>query len=1367
MSSISQHAEWLSLIDVSGPFLAEPVLKSAFPQGLEGVASEKRKKLRQAYEEWREAREQEVPDFLKIHTAWIDLVLREGLEFDEDRQGQIFKSKDELPESLTHTFPEHGVTLSPEFAVVNDQNGDEPLMLVSVFDPDVSLITPVKGDGWAASPAERMVELCRAADVRLGLLSNGEQWMFIDAPVGSVTTFATWEASLWSQEPKTLQAFVNLLGVRRFFVDSSEQLPALLDESLKHQDEVTEALGEQVQRAVEVLIQSLDRANVDRNHELLEGIAPAELYEAALTVMMRIVFLLSAEERGLLLMGDERYEANYAVSTLRTQLRGESEEILERRWDAWSRLLSIFRAVYDGIDHEALRLPALGGSLFDPDRFPFLEGRLKGSNWKSDPATPLPIDNRTVLLLLDAVQLFRGRTLSYRALDVEQIGYVYEGLLERTVVRAKEVTLDLNATKNAKKPWVCLDELETASAIGSDAVSALLKERTGSSASRVANDLAKPVDEADADKLLSACHGDQALRDQIKPYFHFLRIDPWGYPLVYPVGTFMVTTGTDRRETGTHYTPKSLTEVIVKETLVPIAYIGPAEGKPREDWKLKSPSELLDLKICDPAMGSGAFLVQACRWLSERLVEAWSQSEIAGNSVTSDGLVVEKVNGYEPLRGNPEERMLTARRLIAERCLYGVDVNPLAVELAKLSIWLVTLAKGRPFGFLDHNLRSGDSLLGINNLDQLRYLELQPGKGSSKKLFATNIDDAVAEAIDLRKKLRSQPIKDIRDVELMAGLDEKARTKLSVPQLIADVLVGEALTAAGKTVDSTTLSILAGEAIEGQAGKANELSLRSLKLLKTDLPKSNSVRRPFHWPLEFTEVFHRDNAGFDAIVGNPPFMKGHFISRNFGDAYRSALSRLIGDGKSIGLADLVAYFFARSASLLRTSGTFGLLSTNSISSGDTNDFGLQRIIDNGVSIFQATKDISWPGKAGVVVSIVWGCRGKWSGGRRIDGKNVASISPQLTADQVQNVFKLAENKNTAFNGSYILGDGFTLDRELAASWIADDAKNSEVVIEYINGKELFSYPDGLPRKFVICFWDWPQEKAEEYEKPFARAFEKVKPVRDKVNRERRRKLWWIHAENNPGLYHSVGQGDKFERHPTGWEASFPAPSRVICKAKTSKTWAFTFLPRNIIFDQTIVVIADGSYALFAQLQSSLHELWAVRRGSTLKTDMSYTPSSVFETFPFLRSDLGRLEELGREFFEARHEFLLDQGVGLTDFNKMFHDSKERDSRVDHIRNILISIDGQMAASYKWLDIEMEHDFFPQDHLPESDGVRFTLSDGNKSEILDRLTQLNNARHFNRKSDDSIKNSTGERSLQSGAAEDKHEEDLFSSRGFNS
>ena len=128
--------------------------------------------------------------------------------------------------------------------------------------------------------------------------------------------------------------------------------------------------------------------------------------------MMRLVFLFCAEERGLMLLDDEIYDDNYAVSTLQAQLRETAdqhgEEILERRHDAWCRLLATFRAVYGGIEHDRLKLPAYGGRLFNPDRFPFLEGRKQGTTWRDMPADPLPVNNRTVLHLLgSACSTFR------------------------------------------------------------------------------------------------------------------------------------------------------------------------------------------------------------------------------------------------------------------------------------------------------------------------------------------------------------------------------------------------------------------------------------------------------------------------------------------------------------------------------------------------------------------------------------------------------------------------------------------------------------------------------------------------------------------------------------------------------------------------------------------------------------------------------------------------------------------------------------------------------------------------------------------------------------------------------------------------
>lgn len=1308
MSDLGHHGEWLSLIDVSGPFLAEPVLKDAFPQGLEGLDSAKKIMVRQAYDEWREALDLDDPDFQKIHSAWLGLILKQVLEFDENGTGDILKSADKIPSDVRYESPEHGITLRPDYALISNQPSARPLILISVFSPEISLTDPLKGDGWAASPAERMVELCRATEVRLGLVSNGEQWMLIDAPIGAVTTFASWYARLWGQEPITLQAFVNLLGVRRFFVDKAEQLPALLDESLTHQDEVTEALGGQVRRAVEVLIQALDRADVDRNRELLDGIEPAEIYEAGLTVMMRIVFLLCAEERGLLLLDDGRYQTNYAVSTLRMQLRSESEEILERRWDAWSRLLSIFRAVFGGVDHEAMRLPALGGSLFDPDRFPFLEGRKKGSRWKFDPATPLPIDNRTVLYLLDAVQLFQGRTLSYLALDIEQIGYVYEGLLERTVIRAKEATLDLDATKNAENPWVSLPELDDASANGRSAVEELLKDRTKSSASRVRNELDETVDESSADKLLTACHADRSLRDRIRPYFHLLRTDRWGYPIVYPKNAFMVTSGTDRRETGTHYTPKSFTEAIVKETLEPLVYIGPAEGKPREHWELKSPAEMLDLKICDPAMGSGAFLVQVCRWLSERLVEAWAQAERQGRHVTSEGEVVAAIGSREPLRLGIEERLLTARRLIAERSLYGVDMNPLAVELAKLSIWLVTLAKGRPFGFLDHNLRCGDSLFGLQSLEQLYFLDLKPGKGSSKRLFASKIDRAIEEAIALRSDLRIRPIHDIRDVQVMAGLDAEARRKLKLPELIADAFLGEIFAAGGKAADITALSIEAGDAAEGDNTSVEALARSATKGLGAGTSDGRPSMRPLHWPLEFPEVFSRPNGGFDAILGNPPFLGGKRISSALGKRYEKYLKRALTSKK--GAADLCAYFFLRANSLCREGGCFGFLATKTISQTDTREIGLATLVAHA-NIYSCKSSVKWPGKAAVNVAVIHFFKGGWSGQRVLNGKDVKSINSFLLDTEVQPTAKtLVENKTNFFGtkGTYVHGTGFVLSEEQAQVYLGAEARNSEILKRYLVAKDFTTHPQQEPSRWVIDFGERTEEEARLYPGLFLHVERTVKPEREKLVGQIHEKCFWKFWDKRQELYDKISALDA-----------------VIVCPEVSKYSVFSLLPNSYLFSSMVNVIASDSPALLACLQSNIHGAWAWSQGSTLVERLRYTTSDCLDTFPFPTS-VASLLTVGEQLHSCRSKIMTSTSQGLTKIYNRLHDPSDVSSDIQEFREICEALDRAVIESYGWSDLELGHGFYET-----KQGTRFTIGNTTTESIISRLLALNQERFKNR------------------------------------
>lgn len=1307
MSATSVHDDWLSLIEISGPFLAVPVLKEAFPQGLEELDATKRKRLRQAYEEWREALELEDAQFAELHVAWIDEVLSRGLDLDEDGKGDVLKRADWCAANLQASLPEHGVTLSPDLAVIDEQRANEPLLLIQTFPQDVDLDATLKQDGWAATPADRMVTLCRFLGCRLGLVTNGERWMLVDAQVGAVTTFASWYARIWSQEPITLQAFVHLLGIRRFFVDETEQLPALFDRSLKFQDEVTDALGEQVRRAVEVLIQTLDKADQDRNRDLLHDVKEPELYEAALTVMMRLVFLLSAEERGLLLMGDERYEANYALSTLRMQLRKESEEILERRWDAWSRLLAIFRAVFGGIEHENLRMPALGGSLFDPDRFPFLEGRAKGSNWRSDAAKPLPIDNRTVLLLLEAIQQFQGRTLSYRALDVEQIGYVYEGLLERTVKRTDEVTLELDATKSAKTPWVKLAELDSARLDGAARLAELLQERSGSSASRVRKDLAKAVDDALADRLLTACQGDTKVRDRVKPYAHLLRTDPWGYPLVYPAGAFIVTTGSDRRETGTHYTPKSLTEGIVAETLTPVAYVGPANGIPREQWALKSPAELLDLKICDPAMGSGAFLVQACRWLSDRLVEAWSQVEASGKTASVDGEVLNAGVAKEPLPRDSEARTVIARRLIAERCLYGVDLNPLAVELAKLSVWLVTLAKGRPFGFLDHNLRCGDSLLGIHRLAQLTELSMTPEGNGQQRLFGKNIETAVNEAVELRRRLRGMQIRDIRDVEAMARLNADAQSRLELPERIADALIGVIFITGGAdaSIENATasLAIQASQAIEGDKDVIRLIGRNAVAALDTDLPPDRSRRKPFHWPLEFPEVFFCEEAGFHAIIGNPPFLGGQKITGAMGVAYREYLVKAVAKSRR-GSADLVAYFFLKSYLLLNENGRQTFVATKTIGEGDTREVGLDQLMDDGAHICNVTSAYQWPGKAAVVVSII-SISKRTPSKYFIDGTQVKFIDSSLSNGTllIRDRFKLSANKFICSIGSYLQGVGFYVERSKAEEILRVNPDHDEVIRPLVRGDDIINVYGSTFPLYGINFSDRTEEQAKKYRVAYEIAEREVRSERQKGKDEKLAKFWWKYKRPTLDLYKGAS---KFQK--------------VLVHGFTSKYVAFRFVDSRSIFVAPLVVFLSDSFGFFAVLQSSIHKLW-VENVSSMGNTLRYTPTDCFETFP-LPTTFESLDKLGREYYEYREQVMLDRQIGMTDLYNLFHGLENSDADLTSLRSYESTLDKCVLSLYGWQDINLDHGF----HETKG-GLRYTVSETSRIEIIRRLLDLNHRR----------------------------------------
>src|SRR6266545_1200544 len=703
------HVEWLQLVDVSGPFLSLSVLVETFPQGLDADDPEVAERLRQAFSEWQANEELRRPD-PPIHREFLRLVLREVLEY----EGLL--AEDAEIADLKATLPEHRVTLRPDLAV--RRSGEAPVLLVATYKGGTALERALGERGFHASPAERMRLLLRGTGVQSGLVTNGDEWMLVHAPAERTSTFVTWQTQLLLEERVTLRAFRSLLGVRRLFgVPEPETLDGLFERSRDDEREVTDQLGRQVRRAIELLVSAFDRADREAGGKLLRELPEYRLYEASVAVAMRLIFLLAAEARGLL-PDEGPWVESYAVTPLRAELQEVAdrggEELLDRRFDAWPRLLATFRAVHGGVEHSRIRLPGYGGGLFDAGRYPFLE---------SVDGRPLRISNRVMLHILDAIQTLEvdvpggrePRPLSFRALGVEQIGHVYEGLLDHTAIRADAPAVGLLGTTK-KEPELALSELERKREEGEDALLELLKEETGRGVPALRKALAAEPDLARVSRLRAACEGDDELVAGIMPFLGLVRDDAYGLPMVFREGAVYVTTSPGRRATGTHYTPPSLTEPIVRYALEPVVYTGPAEGLDHEQWTLKPPGELLELKVCDIAMGSAAFLVAACRYLAARLVEAWEQHP----------------DEMPPGAGaDPEERDLTARRLVAERCLYGVDRNPLAVEIAKVSMWLTTMRKDRPFTFLDHALRHGDSLLGVTTVDQLEQLTLNPESAES------------------------------------------------------------------------------------------------------------------------------------------------------------------------------------------------------------------------------------------------------------------------------------------------------------------------------------------------------------------------------------------------------------------------------------------------------------------------------------------------------------------------------------------------------------------------------------------------------------------------------------------------------------
>lgn len=1169
-------------------------------------------------------------------------------------------------------------------------------MLVWVLPDGLDLDRPEATTGpWLYPPARKFERLLRHVRVPIGVLANGAAARLFYAPHGEAAGWLTFRlADLADVGGRPLlDAFVMLLSRASFFGRAPEaRLPALLSASRRRQADVTEKLAVQVFGALETLLAGFEAAAERDGGDNLDAALKdggESLYGGLLTVLLRLVFVLYAENRNLLPVDRDLWAEHYSLLGLFDQLQKDAAEhpdAMDRRFGAWDRLLALFRAIWLGVEHgapgdpDSLRLPPRRGRLFDPHEYPFLEGWRGGSAPIVQPedraAVRTPsVPDAAVWEVLRRLLIFEGQRLSYSALDVEQIGSVYEALMGYKVERVLSPAVCVKESR----AWVEVGRLLD---LPPARRASWLEEEAGLGKAN-AKRLAAAVEEALS--AVATPHGEAREAAALSALETFRAA---GTRTAAP-GRLILQPGGERRRTSSHYTPRSLSEPIIRRTLEPLLATLGADPKAEE---------ILELKVCDPAMGSGAFLVAACRFLADRVVAAW----------TREGRLEA---GASAIPGDPTTHAL---RLVAQRCLYGVDKNRYAVDLAKLSLWLLTSARDLPFTFVDHALHWGDSLVGLS-FEQIRSFHWV--KQNQDALTTGALEDALSEAIGLRRELQELEGQGAEEQSRREALLRDADDALDHARLLGDLVVGAFFSASTDRERRQELArrlTKVHEWLEARDGGGSPPA--DLEEMRKEIRSQIPV---FHWMLELPEIFYADRpdpldgkkrnrlAFIDGFVGNPPFMGGKSISTHNGDAYSDWLAMIHEAGKN---GDLAAHFFRRAANLLGAHGTIGFIATNTIAQGDTREAGLQALVKDGFLIYEAIPSKRWPGgAAAVAVAVVHLAKGapkSQVGKKRLGGELVEDINSRLRPKPERGAPSvLLSNQSLGFQGSIVVGLGFTLTPEERSELIERDSRNSERIFPYLGGEEVNTSPSQTHHRYVISFGDLPLQTATEWPDLLEIVRLKVKPERDRVKREAHRANWWHFGDKRPALYQALSM-----------------LGRCLVCSIVSKHLSFAFVGANQVFSHRLEVFTLTEDTSFAVLQSRVHEAWARFLSSTLEDRLNYAASDCFETFPFPepdpRTEIPALEAIGEALYTARAEWLIETNQGLTEAYNRLKDPHDLDPRAVELRRLHEDMDRAVLAAYGWTDLQV-----PPFATPETEPDRRRLEQFT-DDVIDRLFVLN-------------------------------------------
>jgi len=1273
---ILAHREWIGFVRPTGLVVSPPALVRAGAI-LNRRDAEGQRLLRACVVERtfdpKEGPVAHLPDFRRF----AETVL--GWSFSP--RGYTGTSECPIPAELEVLLPDYGETLRPDFAVRElepKEDASSWQLLVQVLNPGEDFDCVARGHGQLeASAHSRMERLLRQTGVSAGLLCNGCALRLVSAPRGESSGWLDFRvADMVETAGRPIATALRLLldQQRLLSLPRAQRLAALLEDSRKFQNEVSERLAEQVLHALYELLRGFQAAHDGSKGELLrETLAeqPDEVYRALLTVILRLVFLLYAEERDML-PEDETFLRYYSLAGLYERLREDAAlfpDTMDQRYGAWAQLLVLFRMIYDGAELGAMRLPERHGVLFDPDRFTFLEGRPSGRSRESHERVEPPlVPDGTIYRALENLLVLDGERISYRALDVEQIGSVYETMMGFRLEMATGLSVAVKAQKKQGAP-TAVD------------IQALLAEP----AARREKWLQDRTDRKLTDKVQNAAKEAATVEDLHAALLPV--IDLAATPDLVPMGAMVLQPSEERRRSGSHYTPRALTKPIVSTTLEPIlARLRGEGGRPPR------PAQILELKVCDPAMGSGAFLVEACRQLGEALVEAW------------------RVHGEIPTIPPDEDELIFAMRLVAQRCLYGVDRNPVAVDLAKVSLWLATLAKDHALTFLDHALRHGDSLVGLSR-KQIEAFHWDPDASRFQAGFETmQIREHVAMIAELRRRIREadEAVSDwaLRD------LWKETQLELGKVQLFGDLVVAAFFKGKQPKEREAKRSEYASAVVTGQAERYRGW-LEGWRHVEQPLA-------PFHWEIEFPEVADRNNGGFDCIVGNPPFLGSSRISEVAGGpVYQHWLKVVVAPSK--GQVDLSVFFFHRSFSLIRERGTLGLLATGAISYGENRIAGLAQITSRRGTIYCAATAKPWLGEAAVLVSSIHICRCEspsFVGTRHLNGHPCHFINSRLQATaEFGEPQVLLSNVGLAHIGTKI-SSGFVLDKDEAAA-LLQIPENKDVVLPLTGGEEVTAPPSSQNNRFAICFGTKSLDEAARWPRV-------LDLVRDRVRSQRMRsrdhgpgahgkKYWWQHVLRADPLYEATaGLG------------------RCLVISEVSTHHALRFESTNRLFNHKVYAFAFDSYPAFASLQSSIHELWSSNYSARHGATTNYSPRKTFATFPLPPNweIQTALEATGKAYYQFRDALMVKYNEGLTTIYNRFHDPDESDPEIVTLRELHAASDRTVLDAYGWNDTPIACEFILDYEIDEEEWGskkkpwRYRWPDEVRDEVLVRLLELN-------------------------------------------